>query len=139
MLAAMAPSNGKPYSPVQMQKLLFLLDREAGLSDGPFFDFQPYSYGPFDKAVYEVLEDLAASGLVTINHDGVTRIYSLTPTGQSAANGILKKIQSLHVRRFFRRVSKFVLEHSFTQLISAIYKAYPEMKVNSVFRRISTT
>ena len=135
----MAPSNGKPYSPVQMQKLLFLLDREAGLSDGPFFDFQPYSYGPFDKAVYEVLEDLAASSLVTINHDGVTRIYSLTPAGQSAANGILKKIQSLPVRRYFRSVSKFVHEHSFTQLISAIYKAYPEMKVNSVFRRVSTT
>ena len=52
VLAALAPAKHAPHSPVQVQKLIFLIDRniprEVG---GPHFDFQPYNYGPFDKAV----------------------------------------------------------------------------------------
>ena len=36
-----------------VQKLLFLLDREAAeIVGGPHFRFVPYNYGPFDKGVY---------------------------------------------------------------------------------------
>lgn len=133
VLAAMAPSEGDSYSPVQIQKMLFLIDKQAELDGGPHFDFRPYSYGPFDKMVYDVIEGLADSGLATIRHDGVTRIFALTPRGQNQGKSLLNKLPH-STKRFIRAVSKFVREHSFTQLVAAIYKAYPDMAVNSVFR-----
>jgi hypothetical protein len=53
VLAALAAAGGNAaFTPVQVQKLLFLIDREAGrLVGGPHFDFLPYDYGPFDRAV----------------------------------------------------------------------------------------
>jgi len=50
VLAALAAGGvGASYSPVQVQKLLFLIDREAAnLVDGPHFSFRPYDYGPFE-------------------------------------------------------------------------------------------
>jgi hypothetical protein len=67
MLAVLAAGNGEAHTPVQAQKLFFLLDRTvpAGIG-GPWFNFQPHDYGPFDKAVYEDLRALAAKGLVAI-------------------------------------------------------------------------
>ena len=37
------------------------------------------------------------------------------------------------VMSYIKEVSKFVRALSFADLVSAIYKAYPEMKANSVF------
>ncbi len=37
ILAAMSPSNYSPFTPVQLQKLMFLIDEEIG-------DFKPYHY-----------------------------------------------------------------------------------------------
>ena len=74
VLAALAPAQGKQHSPVQVQKLLFLLDREASeLLGGPHFNFVPYNYGPFDKEVYQVLNELDFNELVTIRSGGWQR------------------------------------------------------------------
>ena len=57
VLAALA-AGGKnaSYSPVQVQKLLFLVDREGEkLVGGKHFNFVPYDYGPFDREVYDEL------------------------------------------------------------------------------------
>ena len=137
VLAAMAPSEGKPYSPVQIQKLLFLVDREAELDGGPHFNFEPYSYGPFDKAVYVELENLDAKALVTVSHGGWNRTFALTPKGQARGKKVLKSL-SPEISDYIRRASDFVLKLSFAKLVSAIYKAYPEMKENSVFREAAT-
>ena len=60
ILAAMAPGANYCYSPVQVQKLLFLLDRQIPREvNGPHFHFEPYHYGPFDSSVYSQLEQLA--------------------------------------------------------------------------------
>ncbi len=51
------------YSPVQVQKLFFLIDRKAAhLLAGPHFAFRPYDYGPFDPAVYDELTILGFAG-----------------------------------------------------------------------------
>ena len=56
-----------------------LLDREAPqLFDGSRFNFEPYNYGPFDKAVYQVLDELDEAELVTIRSGGWQRTYALT-------------------------------------------------------------
>ena len=134
VLAALAPAQGKQHSPVQVQKLLFLLDREAPqLFDGSRFNFEPYNYGPFDKAVYQVLDELDEAELVTIRSGGWQRTYALTPTGQNEGDHLLGELSD-SAKDYIRRVSAFVLKLNFLQLVSAIYKAYPDMQKNSILR-----
>ena len=135
VMAALAPANGGTHTPVQVQKLLFLVDRNIPeIIGGPHFEFEPYDYGPFDKAVYDILRDLAAEGLVEISEEPGRRWkrYRLTDAGQEIGELVLNKI-SEKGREYIRQLSTFVRSLTFDQLVSAIYKAYPEMKVNSVF------
>jgi uncharacterized protein YwgA len=134
VLAALAPAMGGSYSPVQIQKLLFLIDSEIPkLVEGPVFDFQPYDYGPFDKSVYETLEQLTGEGLVEVTSRSRYRSYRLTDKGQQEGATILASMDR-RGSNYIKQVSKFVRSLSFEDLVSAIYKAYPGMKVNSVFK-----
>ena len=134
VLAAMAPGAGHPYSPVQVQKLFFLLDRQIPRElRGPHFRFEPYHYGPFDIAVYYTLEQLAERGLVTIDCSRSPRTFALTAEGVERGNRILNNLEA-GTRDFIFRTCNFVRVQSFSSLVSAIYKAFPEMRANSVFQ-----
>jgi len=134
VLAALAPGHGVVHSPVQIQKLLFLVDREvAGRVGGPFFDFRPYNYGPFDKAVYSVLEELAADGLAEAVPLRSWSGFRLTDAGQRAGEAAISALPA-PVSDYIKRASEFVRTHSFATLVSAIYRTYPDMKVNSIFQ-----
>ncbi len=135
ILAAMSPSKGGAYTPVQAQKLLFLIDRNlADQIDGPIFIFEPYNYGPFDKAVYEELENLETENLVEIIPFRTWTNYKLTDSGQEQGEKILATLP-INAQNFISALSEFVCSLSFSQLVTAIYKAYPGMQENSVFRR----
>jgi len=134
VLAGLYPSNQQYHSPVQVQKLFFLLDRNIPkLIDGPHFEFKPYNYGPFDHQVYRVLEELESEGMVEIFSAGYRNNYRLTIEGQHKANEIFDNLDP-EAKDFISRISEFVLSLSFSSLVSAIYKAYPEMRENSVFQ-----
>lgn len=136
VLCGLTPAQRTAHSPVQVQKLFFLLDKGiGGCVGGPFFNFEPYHYGPFDQEVYRTLEELTAEGLVEIELEpcGRWNAYRLTPEGQKKGDELLTKFPD-EVQQFIRDVSGFVRKLSFAQLVSAIYKAYPEMKANSVFQ-----
>jgi uncharacterized protein len=135
VLAALAAGGeNASYWPVQVQKLLFLIDREASaLVDGPHFDFRPYDYGPFDRAVYVGLESLSTQGLVEVQSTGRYRIYSLSPDGYRRGVTHLRGFGDA-TRLYIERAARWVRSLSFQQLVAAIYKHYPDMKVNSVFR-----
>ena len=133
---AVLSAGGEPaqFSPVQIQKLFFLLDREvSGLVAGPHFNFRPYDYGPFDQAVYQVLGVLAPEGLVDQIGQGTYRKYLLTPEGFLRGQAALAKL-SPDVQRYIADLSKWTRSLSFSQLVSEIYRRYPEMRANSVFR-----
>lgn len=135
MLFAMSPAGTGSFSPVQVQKLLFLLDENvAAQTGGPHFSFEPYDYGPFDKDVYLELEKLHLKGLVEIlmSRGRGSRIYKLTDKGFETGKGDFEKLPE-DVRRYIREAVSFVRGLSFAELVSAIYEAYPEMRVNSVF------
>jgi uncharacterized protein len=53
---------------------------------GKQFSFEPYDYGPFDRAVYSELKALAQQGFVTIvaAPGAGKRRYSLTAAGYEA-------------------------------------------------------
>jgi DNA-binding PadR family transcriptional regulator len=134
ILAGLAPSKGALHSPVQVQKLFFLIDKnipdEIG---GPVFNFTPYNYGPFDKAVYTNLRELETEGLVDVEIRGGYHCYRLTIDGQVRALELFSQFPK-YVQNYLSEASEFVRKLSFTELVSAIYRAYPEMKANSVFQ-----
>lgn len=135
MLAAMSPAGTGSFSPVQVQKLFFLLDENvAARTKGPHFRFRPYDYGPFDRDVYLELEKLHLNGLVEIlmPRDHGSRIYKLTDKGLETGERKFEELPE-DIRRYIREAVNFVRDLSFAELVSAIYKAYPEMRVNSVF------
>jgi DNA-binding PadR family transcriptional regulator len=134
ILTAFAPADGASFTPVQVQKLLFLIDKEIPkLVGGPYFDFQPYYYGPFDASLYDELSMLESEGYVEVLPEQTWLSYRLTETGQKTGEELLNSL-SPKAQEFIKTISAFVRSLSFSQLVSAIYKAYPEMKANSVFK-----
>lgn len=135
VLAALAPVRGAQHSPVQVQKLIFLIDKnvaELSEMDNPF-DFIPYHYGPYDGAVYSTLEGLRQQGLVFICKEHAYRTYSLTVKGQKLGEEKLGELPE-QTQDYFHKLSNYVRSMSFSSLVSAIYKMYPEMSVTGVFR-----
>jgi hypothetical protein len=124
-----------PFTPVQVQKLFFLIDREIGPQiGGPYFSFAPYDYGPFDGAVYRELETLNRQGLVHIEAVGSLKYFSLTTSGLESSKALFQHVDN-RARDFISRSATWVRSLGFADLVSAIYKKYPDMQVNSVFQR----
>ena len=121
-----------PLTPVQVQKLFFILDKKAGAQlGGPFFNFQPYNYGPFDAAVYHELERLSDRGLAFVDGPGTARRYGISAAGMGTGTALLGKLSASD---YVRRIADYVRSMSFAQLVSAVYSEWPEMKANSIFR-----
>jgi hypothetical protein len=135
MLAVLAAGNGEAHTPVQVQKLFFLLDKTVPQRiGGSWFDFQPHDYGPFDKAVYEDLRALAAKGLVSITSPpNGPPIYSATPKGLSRGQELLDQFPAA-TANYIRELSTWVRQQSFESLVSSIYQQFPLMSGGSVFR-----
>jgi hypothetical protein len=137
VLAALATDPDAEFAPVQVQKLFFLLDENlSGVIGSSLFSFEPYDYGPFDKAVYRELEALQIKGLVNIKQIGASagqRRYSLTPRGQQAGEHELSQLPKF-AGQYMTDLSAWVRSLSFSRLVGSIYKAYPRMRENSVFQ-----
>ena len=131
-MAMAAGGRGTLFEPVRIQKLLFLIDREApGLFGGPHFDFRPHRFGPFDRSVYDELEALSQGGAVRIEVRPSRRTYALTAQGFARGAAVLKELPP-EARRYLADLTRWVLALGFGRLLAAIYRRYPEMAVNSV-------
>jgi uncharacterized protein len=135
VLAALAAAGvDVSFTPVQVQKLFFLIDREAShLVGGPHFSFEPYDYGPFDKSVYSEIDALSALDLAVVKNDERVRKYELSAGGYARGREILQGLPE-NTRQYLSAIALWVRSLSFQQLVSAIYKRHPDMKVNSVFQ-----
>lgn len=137
-LLVVAAADGGPISPVQLQKALFLITQnlqpaQRKTSSG-FYKFTPYDYGPFDGAAYRDAEALERDGLVEITappHQH--REYCATQAGLDRAEQLRRDL-SPNVVEYLDKVVAWVRSLSFTDLVRAIYRVYPEMRANSVFR-----
>jgi hypothetical protein len=117
-----------------VQKLFFLIDREAShLVGGPHFNFVAYDYGPFDRAVYDGLEELGQCELARVENTGRYRVYALSQRGFQEGAKVLSGLP-VSARTYISNVSTWVRKLSFEQLVASIYNRYPDMKANSVFR-----
>jgi hypothetical protein len=132
VMAMAAGGRGTLFEPVRIQKLLFLIDREIPhFVAGPHFDFQPYRYGPFDRAVYDELSLLSKTGKVDIRDGPGRRTYSLAGPGLTAGTTALRQLP-VEVRLYLSDLARWVLSLSFGRLLAAIYQRYPEMSTKSV-------
>lgn len=134
MATLAAGGRGVTFPPAQVQKLFFLIDREIpDAVNGPHFHFVPYDYGPFDKALYDTLDELEADGKVAVINSGKYRRYGLTESGWACGEQRLENLRP-EAKKFIEDAARWVNALSFAQLVSAIYKRYPEMKERSVFQ-----
>ena len=109
-----------------------MIDREiAHRIGGPFFNFQPYHYGPFDVAVYQHLEELEASKHVAVDDSGRYGCYFLTESGYERGVAILGRLEEV-VATYSGRVARWVRFMPYRRMLAAIYRRYPETAVNSV-------
>lgn len=132
LMAMAAGGRGTLFEPVRIQKLLFLIDREiAGVVGGPHFDFRPYRYGPFDRAVFDELDALSRTGDVEIAAGPDRRVYTLTTAGFGKGAGSLGRLPEA-VRAYLHDLAAWVLSLSFGRLLAAVYRRYPEMVGESV-------
>lgn len=139
VLAGLSAVPDSSFEPVQVQKLLFLMDENiADEMNGKQFAFEPYDYGPFDKAVYAELEALWEWGLVHVmtpvsSPSKTDRSYSLTYAGQKQGEKAIESMPN-YVRKYLRQLSEWVRSLSFAELVGAVYRAYPDMRENSIFQ-----
>lgn len=139
ILFVIAASKANNFQPVQLQKALFLIGRNLSLKDlhvDEFYDFQPYDYGPFSSEIYRDAEVLIRQNLIHIDQpvDLSYRLYSLTEKGMSVAKKLMQSLRP-EVRNYLTNIAKWTVSLSFRQLVSAIYRHYPDMSVNSVFQK----
>jgi hypothetical protein len=135
ILAILASANGQSLTPVQLQKAAFLLDRNGIIDEAPGFEFVPYDYGPFDRAVYDEATALAMQGRTCVNPSpwGRWKVYSATDDGIAAGREVLGRLPS-HLSAYVAEVSDWVRKQSFSSLVKSIYEKYPEMRANSIFQ-----
>src|SRR3954469_19498337 len=121
--ALAAAGENAVFSPVQVQKLFFLIDRSAAQPlGGPHFSFRPYDYGPFDSAVYDQLTELSFEGKVDVSGTGRYRLYSLTSQGFQEGSRV-RAGMAPEIAEYLRNLASWVRSLSFQQLVSAIYQA----------------
>jgi hypothetical protein len=85
---------------------------------GPHFDFRPSRSGPFDPAVYDILEALESVELVASRPELRWRSYQLTPTGQAQGESLLLEFAP-RVQDELREISHFARSFSTTRRVPA--------------------
>lgn len=133
LILYMAGENG--LTPVQLQKTIFLLQKAFPGLDNLDFNFRPYNYGPFDVGVYQDVEYLLYKGLGEVhkkNGSGV-RTYYISRRGTAIAKKLNDLLDS-NTNNYLLELVNWVQSLSFQDLVSSIYKKYPEYKENSIFK-----
>lgn len=156
-----APSENA-FNPAQiegitrLEKLLFLLEKESGVSglltEDP--EFKSHHFGPFSVKVYHAVDVLAAAGLVadsaavssstedTWESDVVlgidpdpyaTRDISLTPLGRRYYDSLMEDLPSGTESELQQLKDRFV-SLPLRQLVRYVYKRYPDFTDKSKIR-----
>jgi len=137
LLAVLAAAKGRQFSPAQIQKAIFLIDKNLPhlIHPGPGYTFVPYNYGPFDRTVYAEAENLRSEGEAVIAgaDNGRWSTYAASDSGIEHGEMILGRLHEKS-RRYVESVVDWVLAQSFGSLVKAIYDEYPEMRENSIFQ-----
>lgn len=136
ILAALFRATGRSLTPVQLQKVLFLLGMKRKKGVGPgYYRFKAYDYGPFTPEIYSDIELLISEQLVRVESFGgrSTRTFALTDEGVVAASATADGLSAIGLA-YLDEVVPWAQKLSFADLVSAVYEEFPDMRANSVFR-----
>ena len=133
VLAAMAAAGAEArFDPVRLQKYFFLLDRELDAEcGGPHFDFRPYQYGPFDRAVYAQFDRLAREGLAVVDKSRQYRLYSLSEEGFERGKRAAASLPE-RASRYMASASAWLFSLDVPALLLSIYEYAPNMAIQAV-------
>ncbi len=117
-----------PLSPIQIQKLFFLLEKRLP-KDAKYFEFKPYFYGPYDKQLTLLLNKLIFNNKIQVLTMNNVDYYQLNKYYFESTADFLDNRK----KEFILEIIDFIKRKNFKELCFAIYNEFPEMKVNSVF------
>lgn len=132
LLKIITAAEGDPISPVQLQKVAFLVGQEcADYLPPSYYKFVPYDYGPFSAKLYQDAELLEKQGMISIdvNSSGGWKEYSATFRSSSADTNSVPEI----VADYIDRAVEWAMKLTFRELVSSIYYNFPEYRENSIF------
>jgi uncharacterized protein YwgA len=137
-LLVVATGQSQATTPVQLQKILFLADRNLSKPQrkvDEFYAFDAYDYGPFSKEIYADMQRLAQDGLVQIDTAPGRSFKTYRPTelGIVKSRSLMGQLEP-GVAQYITQLSTWARSLSFNALVSFVYQRYPEMKENSVFQ-----
>jgi hypothetical protein len=127
VLAVLAAGDGDEVTTTQVQKLFFLLDRKVPEQvGGPWFDFQPEAYGPFDLALAKELKALRDRQFVAMREERTgQRFYRVTAAGRVEGHAQLAKLPTA-TADYIRQLSAWVSVLPFDTLVASILQEFPE-------------
>jgi uncharacterized protein YwgA len=145
----------------RLQKLLFLLEQEAGLTpSGDGFEFAAYKAGPYSSRLYDDLEFLENLGFLRseitgrateeeaaevdllsfdelMGDDGEApdafeeRRFALTSVGRSRIQELIESGEYAPVIDGIRKIKSAYGSHSLNDLLYHVYTKYPDMTTES--------
>lgn len=158
LLAAPSKSNIEPNrinGITRLEKLLFLAEKEEQLSGAvksDAFEFMPYHYGPYSRAIYEAVELLEEAGLLqelrsidesalddaeqvysdATEEGAVERQFRLTSDGVAVAQ--LLGARHPNTTQALTRIKDRYGDLSLRRLIRYVYSTYPDYAKESRIR-----
>ena len=137
LLLISARPNRQGLDPIRLQKGMFLLAREAGISPRERYWFVPYNYGPMSPALYRDLERMESEGLIERNLVLDESWRRLTPTeaGAQRARALRRRARraSPEAVAELSRIKRAIVSMTFSELIADVYRRYPYFARRSVF------
>jgi DNA-binding PadR family transcriptional regulator len=129
------PGGPYPVDQIRVMKGMFLWSQEGPEEARRLFRFEPYDFGPFDTRIYQDLETLEKTGLISVDVVRGTRQrrYGLTTRGEQQAGAVLRSLSAETVEQL-AKTKVLVTTLGFEALLQHVYAAYPAFAVRSVAR-----
>jgi DNA-binding PadR family transcriptional regulator len=132
----------------RIEKLLFLLGKEEQIDKyvQNYYNHYAYSYGPFDKLVYQDIEVLTQFGLIstvnpiensdTVNKVKVKKYYKLTDKGEKFAEALTKAAnrKDEEILKKIEHIKSKYKDMKWGKLLKYVYSTYPEYAKNSLIK-----
>lgn len=133
LLIAAGASGPFEFDPIRLMKGAFLVSQRGPTEWRGYFDFSPYSYGPFDAGVYVLRDQLLSRGLLRSEQHGRYESYTLTNRGHDRV-AELRNLLPRQTSDWVASIGSYVTSKSFSRLLREIYSAFPEYATQSIVR-----
>jgi len=138
-----ADDEGTIEGRTRLQKLVFLLEQELEELpetpiDGQNYNFIPYDYGPFSKALYDDIDWMSEEGWVNDSEeemeDGQVKYdYEITEQGKEFVESQLSTEEGQLISEIARDIEAEYNDVLLSNLIEQVYSEFPDFAEKSVW------